>query len=153
MQAAVQLMASLIMAALSAQRTEVKFDLVSPVDELARQIRLEFDFLHEARTMDAISQNLKVSRGLLHAVLYLTSSVFMQAAANGKCCRLLLVKLCWAGTFYVSCDLIFVQQQKRASRILCHAKTIHTPAMHAVVCSGVRNPFNVMSQRACVRLW
>ena len=46
--------------ALFAQRTEVKFDLVSPVDELARQIRLEFDFLHEARTMDAISQNLKV---------------------------------------------------------------------------------------------
>ena len=38
----------------------MKFDLVSPVDELARQIRLEFDFLHEARTMDAISQNLKV---------------------------------------------------------------------------------------------
>ena len=40
----------------------MKFDLVSPVDELARQIRLEFDFLHEARTMDAISQNLKVCK-------------------------------------------------------------------------------------------
>ena len=27
------------------QNTELKFDLVSPVDELAKQIRMEFDFL------------------------------------------------------------------------------------------------------------
>ena len=43
-----------------AQNTEIKFDLVSPVDELAKQIRLEFDFLHEAETMDAVGEHLMV---------------------------------------------------------------------------------------------
>ena len=43
------------------QNTELKFDLVSPVDELAKQIRMEFDFLHEAETMDAVGEHLMVS--------------------------------------------------------------------------------------------
>lgn len=43
-----------------AQRTEIKFDLESPVVELGRQIRMEFDFLHEARVMDAVGRNLQV---------------------------------------------------------------------------------------------
>ena len=43
-----------------AQKTEIKFDLESPVVELARQIRMEFDFLHEARVMDAVGRNLQV---------------------------------------------------------------------------------------------
>ncbi len=30
--------------------------------ELARQIRMEFDFLHEARVMDAVGRNLQVPR-------------------------------------------------------------------------------------------
>lgn len=43
------------------QNTELKFDLVSPVDELAKQLRMEFDFLHEAETMDAVGEHLMVS--------------------------------------------------------------------------------------------
>jgi predicted unusual protein kinase regulating ubiquinone biosynthesis (AarF/ABC1/UbiB family) len=42
------------------QKTELKFDLVSPVDELAKQLRMEFDFKHEARVMDEIRQTLQV---------------------------------------------------------------------------------------------
>ncbi|KAK9798604.1 hypothetical protein WJX73_007340 [Symbiochloris irregularis] len=41
------------------QDTELKFDLVSPVDELAKQIRLEFDFVHEASVMDSIAETLQ----------------------------------------------------------------------------------------------
>lgn len=37
-----------------------QFDLVSPVDELAKQIRLEFDFEREARVMDDIGGHLRV---------------------------------------------------------------------------------------------
>ena len=49
------------------QNTELKFDLVSPVNELAKQIRMEFDFLHEAETMDAVGEHLMVShRRLQH---------------------------------------------------------------------------------------
>ena len=43
------------------QNTELKFDLVSPVDELAKQIRMEFDFVNEASVMDAIASNLQAS--------------------------------------------------------------------------------------------
>ncbi|KXZ54564.1 hypothetical protein GPECTOR_4g629 [Gonium pectorale] len=39
-------------------KTELKFDLVSAVDELNKQIRLEFDFTREARVMDTISDHL-----------------------------------------------------------------------------------------------
>jgi hypothetical protein len=42
------------------QNTELKFDLVSPVDELAKQIRMEFDFKHEAHVMDAVRETLQV---------------------------------------------------------------------------------------------
>ncbi len=45
---------------MSVQKTELKFDLVSPVDELAKQLRMEFDFKHEARVMDEIRQTLQV---------------------------------------------------------------------------------------------
>lgn len=41
-------------------KTEVKFDLVSAVDELAAQIKLEFDFEREAQVMDSIAEHLKV---------------------------------------------------------------------------------------------
>eukprot|EP00887_Chlorella_sp_A99_P006757 scaffold3.g6757.t1 len=37
-------------------KTELKFDMVSAVDELAAQIRLEFDFRREARIMDAVAR-------------------------------------------------------------------------------------------------
>jgi len=40
-------------------KTELKFDLVSAVDELNRQIQLEFDFTREARVMDTISLHLR----------------------------------------------------------------------------------------------
>ncbi len=41
-------------------KTELSFDLVSPVDELAKQIRMEFDFEREAAVMDAIGGHLRV---------------------------------------------------------------------------------------------
>ncbi|KAK9811448.1 hypothetical protein WJX72_004052 [[Myrmecia] bisecta] len=41
------------------QATELKFDMVSAVAELAKQIRLEFDFEREARVMDTIAEHLK----------------------------------------------------------------------------------------------
>ncbi len=44
-------------------KTEIQFDLVSTVDELADQVVLEFDFVREARIMDTVSRHLKV-RGL-----------------------------------------------------------------------------------------
>jgi predicted unusual protein kinase regulating ubiquinone biosynthesis (AarF/ABC1/UbiB family) len=37
-------------------KTELKFDMLSAVDELAKQIRLEFDFRREARVMDAVAR-------------------------------------------------------------------------------------------------
>ncbi len=39
---------------------ELKFDLVSPVDELAKQIRMEFDFKHEAVVMNEVGKSLRV---------------------------------------------------------------------------------------------
>lgn len=46
-------------------KTEIKFDLVSAVDELAKQIRLEFDFRREARIMDAVARQFQ---GLGHKI-------------------------------------------------------------------------------------
>ena len=43
-------------------KTEMDFDLVSAVDELADQIRLEFDFKREARVMQAVADQLQVRR-------------------------------------------------------------------------------------------
>ncbi|GMH36923.1 hypothetical protein BSKO_04796 [Bryopsis sp. KO-2023] len=40
-------------------KTEIKFDMVSAVDELERQIELEFDFTREARVMDSIANSLQ----------------------------------------------------------------------------------------------
>ena len=45
-------------------RMEINFDLVSAVDELAGQIKLEFDFVREARIMDTIAGHLSVSPSL-----------------------------------------------------------------------------------------
>ncbi len=41
------------------QATELRFDLVSAVDELAAQLQQEFDFRREAETMDLIHARLK----------------------------------------------------------------------------------------------
>ncbi|GIL83202.1 hypothetical protein Vretifemale_12058 [Volvox reticuliferus] len=46
-------------AAFYLSKTEIKFDLVSAVDELNKQIRFEFDFTREARVMDTISEHLR----------------------------------------------------------------------------------------------
>eukprot|EP00210_Caulerpa_lentillifera_P006027 g5760.t1 len=40
-------------------KTEIQFDMVSAVDELQKQIELEFDFTREARVMDSISLALR----------------------------------------------------------------------------------------------
>ena len=45
------------------QKTEMKFDLTSAVVELAKQIKLEFDFEREAKIMDDISTQLQVLAG------------------------------------------------------------------------------------------
>ncbi|KAK9817253.1 hypothetical protein WJX72_011900 [[Myrmecia] bisecta] len=45
------------------QKTELAFDLVSVVDELAKQITLEFDFRREARVMDTVNEQLQSLRG------------------------------------------------------------------------------------------
>ena len=37
-------------------KTEIKFDMLSAVDELAKQIKLEFDFNREARIMNAVAK-------------------------------------------------------------------------------------------------
>ena len=46
------------------QKTEINFDLLSAVDELATQVKMEFDFKREAKIMDAIAHNLKASHAL-----------------------------------------------------------------------------------------
>ena len=43
------------------RHTEIKFDLVSAVDELAGQVRMEFDFQREAMVMDTVAHHLQVS--------------------------------------------------------------------------------------------
>lgn len=55
-------MHNLRLAAAFLQKTELKFDLVSAVDELSAQLKLEFDFEREARVMDAVSRHLMVRR-------------------------------------------------------------------------------------------
>ncbi|MEW5318649.1 MAG: hypothetical protein WDW38_009856 [Sanguina aurantia] len=40
-------------------KTEIKFDLVSAIDELHKQIKLEFDFTREAHVMDTIAHHLR----------------------------------------------------------------------------------------------
>ncbi|GFR52787.1 hypothetical protein Agub_g15404, partial [Astrephomene gubernaculifera] len=52
-------LANLRAAALFLSKTEIKFDLVSAVDELNKQIRLEFDFTREARVMDTLADHLR----------------------------------------------------------------------------------------------
>lgn len=56
-------MSNLRLAAAFLQKTELKFDLVSAIDELSAQLRLEFDFEREARVMDAVSKHLMVFMG------------------------------------------------------------------------------------------
>lgn len=46
------------------RHTEIKFDLVSAVDELASQVRMEFDFVREAQVMDSIATHLQAGAGL-----------------------------------------------------------------------------------------
>lgn len=43
------------------QKTELKFDLLSAIKELQKQIKNEFDFVSEARNMDHIGEKLAVS--------------------------------------------------------------------------------------------
>ncbi|KAK9867340.1 hypothetical protein WJX84_005086 [Apatococcus fuscideae] len=52
-------------AAVFLQKTELKFDLASPVDELAAQVRLEFDFVREARLMTRIRDHLRDLRSMV----------------------------------------------------------------------------------------
>lgn len=47
-------------------KTEIKFDMVSAVDELAKQIKLEFDFSREARIMNAVAKQFD---GLNHRIV------------------------------------------------------------------------------------
>ena len=53
------------------QKTELKFDLTSAVKELAKQIKLEFDFSREAKIMDDISSQLQVAAQTLSGTVSL----------------------------------------------------------------------------------
>lgn len=52
------------------QKTEINFDLLSAVDELATQVKLEFEFRREAKVMDTIADNLKVCTPLSCTVIF-----------------------------------------------------------------------------------
>ena len=60
LQVMLQDLVNIRIAAAFLQLTELSFDLVSPVDELGSQIKLEFDFEREAKVMDTIADHLKV---------------------------------------------------------------------------------------------
>ena len=60
LQVMLQDLVNIRIAAAFLQLTEFSFDLVSPVDELGSQIKLEFDFEREAKVMDTIADHLKV---------------------------------------------------------------------------------------------
>ena len=69
------------------QKTELKFDLTSAVKELAKQIKLEFDFSREAKIMDDISSQLQVSAQSLDG----TASVDLDRCRQSTfCCRWVL---------------------------------------------------------------
>lgn len=62
------------------QRTELKFDLVRPIQELSKQIKMEFDFVAEARGMTEIRHALRKVR-----------TVAVPAAIPGLVSRRLLI--------------------------------------------------------------
>lgn len=51
------------------KRFDMKFDMVSVIDELKEQVGLEFDFMREARSMDRIADSLSVSNDGKQSVL------------------------------------------------------------------------------------
>lgn len=61
------------------RKTEIKFDLVSAVDELATQVRKEFDFEREALIMDAVADNLQ-ARPCPTQLLFQSAVVYVAAA-------------------------------------------------------------------------
>ena len=63
-------------------KTDLNFDLVSAVDELAKQIELEFDFVREAEVMDTIGQHLQVRSPAQQA---LTCSTTAFACGRSDC--------------------------------------------------------------------
>lgn len=63
-------------------RMEINFDLVSAVDELAGQIKLEFDFVREARIMDTIAGHLSVSPCPCYCWVPATSSLSLPSSAR-----------------------------------------------------------------------
>ena len=69
------------------QKTELKFDLVSAIAELAAQIRLEFDFKREARIMDSISKQFAVR------ILFSFHSILRLSPYHHQSCH------CMSGSF------------------------------------------------------
>ena len=74
------------------QKTEIKFDLLSAVDELATQVKLEFEFRREAKVMDTIADNLKVCWSLPLPNL----SLYALHLASQSACLLY-----WGGYFHL----------------------------------------------------
>ncbi len=60
---------------------EQKFDLVSPVDELAKQVRMEFDFKHEALVMNEVGKSLQVWHDTCPKVLHSVSCIWQPTIA------------------------------------------------------------------------
>ncbi len=71
-------------------RMEINFDLVSAVDELASQIKLEFDFVREARIMDTIAGHLAVHSHLplVCVCVCVCVNLLFAMVANHKLCEL-----------------------------------------------------------------
>ena len=72
-------------------RMEINFDLVSAVDELAGQIKLEFDFIREARIMDTIAGHLSVSASPCFCWVLAKSSLHVTSSGRLKLWTLLLL--------------------------------------------------------------
>ena len=70
-----QELANVRVAAAFLSKTELKFDLVSAVNELAAQIKLEFNFEREARVMDSIAEH-KGDCSKLQTVLSFLSAAY-----------------------------------------------------------------------------
>lgn len=89
------------------QRTELRFDLVSPVVELKKQIALEFDFEHEAKCMHQLGWALRDVRG-----------VSVPTAIPGFVSRRLLVMTYLDGVPLTKLERIFHGGNKRRIRIV-----------------------------------
>eukprot|EP00737_Agarophyton_chilense_P004121 gb/GEZJ01005037.1/.p1 GENE.gb/GEZJ01005037.1/~~gb/GEZJ01005037.1/.p1 ORF type:complete len:578 (-),score=76.38 gb/GEZJ01005037.1/:655-2133(-) len=127
------------------QRTELKFDLVKPVQELSRQLALEFDFNNEARNMAEIRYALRKVR-----------QVSVPEAIPGLVSRRLLVMTFIDGIPLTRLDGTLEKRGRRAVRLVgrkimknltaCYGKMILTDGFFQADC----HPGNIIVRNANV---